>query len=168
MEHRSGGARTDGTARGKRREAGGSRSSGRPLHPLLRLLLLPAAFPAAVAAYAGGKLRSRRASQRLADQAAPLKLTAPAVAELRSAWQKLERAAAKAAAKAAAPAEGAGSGSAGGGRCPRWPLAGRMACPRPIPPGAPRRPPRRARRRRSPGRRATQRSCSASGRRRSG
>ncbi|WP_437348929.1 DUF2515 family protein [Paenibacillus humicus] len=72
-------------------------------HPLLRLLLLPAALPLAAAAYAAAKRRSRRASRELAERAAPLTLTAPSVAELRAAWQKLERTAAK---KASFPAPG--------------------------------------------------------------
>jgi hypothetical protein len=83
-------------------------------HPLLRLLMLPAALPLAVAAYAAAKRRSRRVSLEMAEKAAPLTLIAPSVAELRAAWQKLERTAAKKDAAFPAPGWAAHPYAAGG------------------------------------------------------
>ncbi|AJY77882.1 hypothetical protein VN24_20315 [Paenibacillus beijingensis] len=47
-------------------------------------------IPAAIAAYVVGRWRSRTASQELASEAARLRLTAPAVSELKAGWLKLE------------------------------------------------------------------------------
>ncbi|SDT43685.1 Protein of unknown function [Paenibacillaceae bacterium GAS479] len=97
---------------------------------LLELLMLPAAIPAAIFAYAAGKRRSRKAAAALAAGSPPLRLAAPAIAELRAAWRKLERAAAKAAAAEAAGAAAAGSAIAGA-------PAAKPAAPTPAPAAQP-------------------------------
>ncbi|OXM17464.1 hypothetical protein CGZ75_03995 [Paenibacillus herberti] len=88
---------------------------------LLELLLLPAAIPAAIFAYAAGKRRSRKAAAALAAGSPPLRLAAPAIAELRAAWRKLERAAAKAAAAHnGAPAAQPGANAPPAGKAAAW------------------------------------------------
>ncbi|QJC52358.1 DUF2515 family protein [Paenibacillus albicereus] len=89
-------------------------------HRLLELLLLPVALPAAAYAYAAGKRRSRKAAAALAAGSPPLALAAPAVAELRAAWRKLERTAAKAKAAADGAATLPAASAPAGGKAAAW------------------------------------------------
>ncbi|MCM3746114.1 hypothetical protein M3223_01960 [Paenibacillus pasadenensis] len=161
---------------GKTAAAHSSAQDARSRHPLLELLLLPVALPAAIVAYAAGKRRSRHAAAKLAAGSPPLRLAAPAVAELRAAWRKLERAAAKAAAAGAGgaaqrprlagrPGRSRASARRRRARPPRGPGCRRQArhgARRPRPPSAQRRSRRRGERP------ATRCLCSASARKRRG